>query len=108
VGLHFDSKVVTPRPEMRLYTGSSQGVNKRVLLASVRLFETVGCTVNGKMIDFAVADETAFDDGVGLFTGDKEVDLEGWDRDANVTVEQTQPLPFTLVAVMAVVQAVED
>lgn len=39
-----------------------------------------------------------------LFTGDKEVDTLGWNRDSLMTIVHDVPLPFTLLAAMMVVE----
>jgi hypothetical protein len=36
---------------------------------------------------------------IPAFTGDKRVTNLGWDRNGQITVEQTQPLPMTVLAI---------
>ena len=33
------------------------------------------------------------------FTGDKRVTNAGWDRNGQITIEQTQPLPMTVLGI---------
>ena len=36
---------------------------------------------------------------IPLFTGDKRVSNLGWDRKGQVTIEQNQPLPLTVLGI---------
>jgi len=36
---------------------------------------------------------------IPAFTGDKRVTNLGWNRDGQITIKQTQPLPMTVLAV---------
>jgi hypothetical protein len=101
VGLPFDSRIYTLRPEVVL-NGTSQGIIKHWSQIGVRVFETVGITINGKMVEFRTSDDL-MDTGVGLFSGDKWMTNLGRSADARITLEQTQPLPCTVVCLMGTI-----
>ena len=72
----------------------------------MRLFRSVGLKVgrdssNLDIVPFrSSADE--MDAPIDLFTGDKEIELNGnYDTDGQVTIRQDQPLPMTVLAVYA-------
>ena len=99
IGLGFKSKLKTLNIEAGASTGSTaQARKKRYNEVIVRFFETVGATVNGDQIPFrSSADEMGAP--IPAFTGDKRVTNLGWDRNGQITVEQTQPLPMTVLAI---------
>jgi len=99
VGLGFKSKLKTLNVDAGASTGSTaQGRKKRYNEVIVRFLNTVGATVNGDQIPFrSSADEMGAP--IPAFTGDKRVTNLGWDRNGQITVEQTQPLPMTILAI---------
>lgn len=105
VGYHYDSTVETLRIEAGADDGISQGKIKRIHGVTVRFLETVGADVgpdtnNLDTIQFRDS-SMAMDEAVPLFTGDKEIAFpSGYDSDSRVVVQQTQPLPMTVLAVM--------
>jgi hypothetical protein len=90
VGLHFNSTLLTLRPESGASDGTAQGARKRFNEIIARLDSTSGVTINGYQTDFS------------LFTGDQRVTNLGWDKDARISIMQKQPLPFTLLALIGV------
>lgn len=101
VGLHFDSTIVTQRPEAGGDSGTAQGGRKRINSVTVRLKDTGSITINGDLDEFRTA-SNAMDRPVPLFTGDKIVTTMGWDKDARVTIQRTQPLPLIVLATIFV------
>ena len=105
IGYHYDSTVETLRIEAGADDGVSQGKIKRIHGVTVRFLETVGADVgpdtnNLDTIQFRDS-SMAMDEAVPLFTGDKEIAFpSGYDSDSRVVVQQTQPLPMTVLAVM--------
>jgi len=99
VGLGFVSTVKTLNVEAGASTGSvAQGRKKRYNEVIVRLLNTVGVTINGDQMPFrSSADEMS--QPISAFTGDKRVTNLGWDREGKITVQQTQPLPFTILGI---------
>jgi hypothetical protein len=105
VGLGYTSKLQTMRLEAGSQDGTAQGKVKRVHSAAVRFYNTVG----GKMgIDEATLDRIPFrstgdnmNEAVPMFNGDKIIKLPGgYNRDGRLWIEQDQPLPMTVLAIM--------
>jgi len=98
IGLGYTSKMVTMSIEAGANAGTAQNRPKRWNEVAVRLFETVGVTVNGDQIPFR-SSSTPVGQNIPPFTGDKRVTNTGWDRQGKITIEQTQPLPMTVLGV---------
>ena len=98
VGLGFVSTLKTLRPEAGSQAGSAQGRKKRYNEVIVRLHKSVGVTINGDQLPFRTsADEMG--EPIEQFTGDKRVTNLGWNREGQITIQQKQPLPFTLLGI---------
>jgi len=106
VGYSFTSQVQTLRLEGGADDGVSQGKIKRINELTVRLFRSVGLKVgrdanNLDIVPFR-SSATAMDAPISLFTGDKEIELNGnYDTDGQLTIRQDQPLPMNILAVYA-------
>jgi len=113
VGLPFSSTVQTMRIDRGSALGTAQGKIKRINAITLRLFRTVGVLVGESTdqtdrIDFRSSAD-AMDTAVPLFSGDKEVEFDGgFNTDAFVVVQQDQPLPLTLLAVIPRVQTFDE
>ena len=98
IGLGFTSTIKTMKPEAGSQAGTAQGRKKRYNEVSVRLLNSVGVTINGDQLPFRTsADEMG--EPIPAFTGDKRVTNLGWDRDGQITIQQTQPLPLTVLSI---------
>ena len=98
VGLGFTSTIKTMKPEAGSQAGTAQGRKKRYNEVSVRLLNSVGVTINGDQLPFRTsADEMG--EPIPAFTGDKRVTNLGWDREGQITIQQTQPLPLTVLSI---------
>lgn len=89
-GLGFTSTIQTVRPEIP-NNGTGQGAPKAWGPIHARFVDTIGGKIQGETITSATPPV--------LFTGDKKVNTLGWDDDAWITVQQTQPLPMTLLSI---------
>ena len=98
VGLGYVSTIKTMRVEAGAEAGTAQGRKKRYNEVLVRLYKTVGATVNGDQIPFRTS-ANAMGQPISEFTGDKRVSNLGWDRDGQVIIQQTQPLPMTILGI---------
>jgi hypothetical protein len=105
VGLGYQAKLVTMRPEMQIREGTIQGRRKRVIAITTRLYRSMAVSVGfvgGKCLAMpfrSTADP--MDAPPPLFTGDKTFDLaNGWDDDGRVAVCQDLPLPMTVLMVI--------
>jgi len=105
-GLSYNSTLRTLRVDAGSAMGSSQGKIKRINELTVRLYRSVGLKVgrdasNLDIVPFR-SSATAMDAPIALFTGDKEIELNGnYDSDGQLTIRQDQPLPMTVLAVYA-------
>ena len=103
VGLPYTSLLQTMRIDAGSQNGTSQSKTKRIYEITIRLYESIGVEVgpdlnNMERIPFrSSADE--MDEGVNVFTGDKEVEFRGnYETDGFIFVRQTQPLPLTILS----------
>lgn len=108
-GLAFTSRLKTMRIEAGAQDGTAQGKTKRIHRATVRLFRTLGLKIG---TDAAKLDTVPFRTGADLmdaapplFTGDKRVALRGgWNTEGRVVIQQDQPLPMHVIALMPQLQ----
>ena len=105
IGFNYTSLIKTLRMEGGADDGVSQGKIKRIHGVTVRFLDTVGAEMgpdanNLDRLPFRDS-SMAMDQAVPLFTGDKEISFpSGYDNDAQVVVQQSQPLPMTITAIM--------
>jgi hypothetical protein len=105
VGLGYTSKIQTNRIEAGAADGTAQGKTKRINKCVLRFYNTLGAKAGP---DADTLDELQFRSASDpmnqpppLFSGDKLMEWPGgYDFDGYVMVEQVQPFPMTLVAVM--------
>lgn len=101
IGLAFTPRVVTLIPEVQGPGGSVQGMQTRNFEVSVRLKDTIGCRVNGRDLQFRNFGVGTLDQPVPPFTGLERVELLGFQRgETELVIEQPQPYPFHLLAVI--------
>lgn len=101
VGLPFLPLVETMTPEVQGPAGSVQGLMMRSPEVTVRVKDTVGCRVNGRDVAFRQFAAGVFDAAPEPFTGDKRVELLGFEPGrSELTITQPQPGPFHLLAVI--------
>ena len=98
IGLGYTSKIKTMRVEAGSQAGTAQGRKKRYNEVMVRLLKSVGVTINGDQLPFRTS-ATPMGQDIPDFTGDKRVSNLGWDRDGQIQIEQTQPLPMTVLGI---------
>lgn len=101
IGLRYTPKVKLLRPEVFGAEGSSQSANMRVSKVVLRFQDTIGATVNGQQVMARTTGLGVLDTPPPLYSGDVEISELGWyDADADVVIEQPQPYPFHLLAVI--------
>ena len=104
VGLAYTSTLKTVRLESGSISGTAQGKIKKIHSVVLRLFRTVGCSVgtsitNVDTIPFRDSSDST-DTAVPLFTGDKSIEAaSNWETEGAIVVQQTQPLPMTIVGI---------
>ena len=104
VGLAYTSRLQTMRIDAGGTEGTSQGKTKRIRDVTLRLYRSLGAKVGPKQATLDVipfrSSANAMDTAVPLFTGDKDIEFDGdYDTDGFIVVEQSQPLPMTLLAI---------
>ena len=105
IGLPYNSTLQTMRIEGRgSDEGTSQSRTKRINEVTLRLYKSVGVTVGSKLtnmerISFRSSADS-MDTAVPAFTGDKQVEFRGdFETDGYIYVQQTQPLPLTVLSI---------
>ena len=98
IGLGYISKIKTMRIEAGAAAGTAQARPKRFNEVVVRLHKTVGVKINGDQVPFRTS-STPTSQSIPVFTGDKKVTNLGWDKDGQIVIEQTQPLPMTVLGI---------
>lgn len=100
LGLNMLPVIETMPVEVDLPEGTSTTRKKRPVRATLDLLETGSCTVNGNEVvhrDFGVG---VLDTVPPSYTGEKSIaGLRGNNRDATVTISQTEPTKFTLLGI---------
>jgi hypothetical protein len=105
VGLYYRTRLVTVRPEAGGGDGTSQGKTKRADKVTVRFVDTLGgrCGLfNGRIDDISYrSPSTPMGQPQPFFSGDQDVDFPGdYDKDGCIEIQQNQPLPMTVAAIM--------
>lgn len=104
VGLKFIPRVELLRPALQTQEGTSQGGATGISRIVCRFLETTGGTVNGQTLFGRDMGLGALDRPPVLFTGDKAIEKLGWGKgDFSVVIEQPQPYPFHLQAVITTI-----
>lgn len=98
-GIHYDAEAETLKPEIITQQGSSRGRRKSWKWCGVEVYLTQSVTINGKKISFFTRPFT-LGAGPTAVTKLKKVDIAGWDDDATVTFESTEPYPCNIMAVV--------
>lgn len=107
-GLPYSAKIVLPPPEVGTGTGTSSGQARSISKTQVRVFESIGMLVNEEeQVAFRKFDEAeTLDNPPKLFTGLKKITQNGWtsdegaDDEQDLTLEQNQGLPWTVLSVI--------
>lgn len=105
IGLAYDTLIQTMRIEAGAQDGTAQGKTKRITKAVLRFLSTVGAkagAIEGQLDEIQFRKPAdPMDQAVPPFTGDKLLEWPGsYDFEGYIFVQQPQPLPMTLVAIM--------
>lgn len=109
VGLAYTSKIETMDFEVGNIRGTSQTKRKKIHEVAIKFLNSVGCDVG--YTDENGADEVdtitfrdssmSISEAVPLYSGDKILPFnKGWSRDQSVTLKNSQPLPWTVLAIV--------
>lgn len=104
-GLPYTSKLITLNLEAGSADGTAQGKSKRITEVTVRLYRSLGIQVGpeGGPLDIIPFRDSSdlMNSPPALYTGDKYLAYpQGHDTGGNVEIQQTQPLPLTLIALI--------
>jgi hypothetical protein len=81
-----------------LQSGPSASSKKKILRASLQIFESNGIIVNGQRIADKTIGQNQFD-APEPQTGVRRVFLLGWSLEASITITQDTPMPMTILNV---------
>jgi hypothetical protein len=109
VGLPYQTRIVDLPPEVQTREGSRQGQPTRVVRVTLRLLDSGGGSVGGlgnRAEDLAFRTiEMNLGEAVPLFTGDRDVTtFSSWGTNGQVEITTSDPLPFTLLAIVKEVE----
>jgi len=85
---------------------TAQGRAKSWGDVKARVHRTVGLMIDGERVTTRSAADP-MDTALEPFTGIKEVQLDGWDTEAQLVVEQDLPLPATVLALFGTLQVTD-
>jgi hypothetical protein len=103
IGIGYTATIETLDIEAGAATGTAQSRPKLLGKCSVRLKESVGCSVgtavSQDVIPFRSSDDY-MDTALPMFSGDREVVFpQGWSKEKTVVIKQSQPLPMHVLAI---------
>ena len=100
-GLHYETTIQTLTPEVATSEGTTQNAKKRTSEVTMRFLETTGAECNGQVIPFRRFGPQILDKPAPLFTGDHYWGKLGWERgEDSLLIQQRQPLPFHILAII--------
>lgn len=104
-GLGYVSKIETMRIEAGSPDGTAQGKTKRIHAVVLRFWRSLGVKVGPSSDKLDVLPFRSSADPMGepppLFTGDKKVRFRGgYSREGRMVIQQDQPLPLTVIALI--------
>lgn len=100
IGLPSRAYIKTLNPELITQTGSAQGNNIRIAKCTLRMMESVCVDIDGQYVDLRQMGSELLDQAAPTFTGDIDVSTLGWYRNGFVEIEQSNALPFHVLAVI--------
>ena len=99
VGIDIAVEVKTMPQEPNLPTGSSVGVQKRILQVDALVKDSQHISINGYLVSFQIIGAAVLNNPIPEFTGRKTVHgLLGYTNEGQITVSQSYPLKLNLIA----------
>jgi hypothetical protein len=100
VALNNEAWIKDMPVEGALPDGTQVGIKKRVPVATARVKDTTGLSINNNPIAFQAFGANLLDQAIPEFTGDKTEDgLLGWDDFGQVSITQNEPYKLKLLAI---------
>lgn len=110
LGVPFVCRVRPLPPELADIPSTAMQYRAKIDRITLVLKDTLGIECNGDMVELQTHDDDVLQDiDQKLFTGRRDIELLGWTDlyTQNVVIEQKQPLPFRLLALIYVISANE-
>lgn len=107
VGLHYRTTIKDLPIDIANPGTTMQGTAQAVKKIMVRLYESMGCNINGEEIPFRQFGQGVLGTSLSPFSGIKEVQGLGWSKDpsgSQVTIIQDKPLPMTVLSIIKEVE----
>ena len=105
VGLNFDVTIQTMPLNVDFQDGPILTRKKRIVRVVLDLYESLGVLVNGYEMPSRQLGTSVLGSTPDPFTGIDEIFLNGWDRLAQVSITQTDPLPMMVLGLALEVEA---
>lgn len=101
IGLNYITKIKTLTPEIAGQGGTAQISHMRIHEVTLRVLETIGGEVEGKVMKPRRLVPGNLDTAPVAFTGDISIENLGWEvGQASITITQSRPYPFHMLAVI--------
>lgn len=98
VGLEYKPTITTMPLNVNLQSGPNAALKKKILRCAIHLYESNGIIVNDQRIPDRIMGVNQFDPPEPQ-TGYKRVFLSGWGLEAQITITQDTPFPFTILSI---------
>jgi hypothetical protein len=99
IGLDIPVEIRTMPQEPNMPSGSSLGVQKRVLQVDALVKDSQHMSVNGHLVSFQIIGTAVFNNPIPSFTGRKTIHgLLGYTDEGKITITQSYPLKLNLIA----------
>lgn len=101
IGRKFTSRVSLFAPELQGSPATSSPSIIKINHINLYLFESINPTVNGQLVELKHFNQNLFE-APQPFTGSKRIEMNGWNDfdNFNLIIEQTEPLPLHITAVV--------
>lgn len=101
IGRKFTARISLFPPEIQGSPATSSPALFKINHINLYLYETINPKVNGEMVELKQFTENVFE-APKPYTGSKRVEMNGWNTfdDFKLTIEQDEPLPFHITAVV--------
>ena len=97
-GLPFTSTIVTLEVDQGNPAGNAMGKQKSTGTLYIRLYKSLGGTLDGKSIIYRSISDN-MDEAPPMLTGDYKVPKLGWSSENNITITTSDPGPFTVLGI---------
>ena len=105
IGLPYTAKLQPMKLEFLTTAGALQGRTKRITGTTVRLFESLSCSIGPTWTDcdsYVFRDTSdAMETATPLYTGDKEMNFPGgFEKAGDMCIQDSYPVPLTVLGII--------